>query len=571
MDHFRQALKFSPTLPEAHSNLGQMLSEQEKPEEALVHAREAVRLRPNFPEAQILLGIVLRSLGRLSEARACYAEALRLDPNSAVACNNIGQLVQEQGKLDESITWYQRSLHLEPNPLVHCNLASVWKEKENHNEAFAQYEQALRLDPNLGRRGKRPGLGPARTGPLRGGDGLLPPGAPDSPLTSALAHCNLGTLHEEMGDFEAAQRCFREALRHGSDHADIYGQLATLLGGKLPEPDLATIRRLVAEPTLSDEKRLALHFGIAHVLDAQGDYDRAAEHLRQANALCLAGWRKRGQSYNPVVHERTVDRTIAARTPTFFERVSDFGSESDRPIFIVGLPRSGTTLTEQVLASHSQIYGAGELPLAREIVESLPRVLKIDAPPVECLTRLDRESAHRIAQHYLDQLNALNREARHIVDKMPENYLCLGMLAALFPRARFIHCKRDLRDVAVSCWMTHFRQVRWASDPEHIASRLHTYQRLMDHWRQVLPVECLEVQYEEMVADLETVARRLVEWCGLEWEPACLAFHKGRRPVRSASVIQVRQPIYTHAVGRWKNYEKALGPLLAQFTPVTVG
>ena len=146
---------------------------------------------------------------------------------------------------------------------------------------------------------------------------------------------------------------------------------------------------------------------------------------------------------------------------------------------------------------------------------------------------------------------------------MPENYLYLGMLAAQFPRARFIHCRRDRRDVAVSCWMTHFRHVRWANDPGDIVSRIGAYERLMEHWSRVLPVRWLDVQYEETVADLESVARRLVAWCGLDWDPACLAFHEGRRTVRSASLAQVRRPLYTHAVGRWKKYEQALGTLLA--------
>ena len=147
---------------------------------------------------------------------------------------------------------------------------------------------------------------------------------------------------------------------------------------------------------------------------------------------------------------------------------------------------------------------------------------------------------------------------------MPENYLYLGLLASLFPRAKLIHCRRDLRDVAVSCWMTRFQEVRWANDQQHIASRFQQYQRLMEHWRKVLPVPLLEVDYEETVADLEGVARRLVAWCGLAWEPACLEFHQTKRPVRTASAVQVRQPVFATSVGRWKHYERALASLLAQ-------
>src|SRR5262249_6384654 len=183
---------------------------------------------------------------------------------------------------------------------------------------------------------------------------------------------------------------------------------------------------------------------------------------------------------------------------------------------------------------------------------------------VSCLARLDGAAIRSAGERYLDRLGELDATAPRIVDKMPDNTLYLGFLAAIFPRAKFIHCRRDLRDVAVSCWMTNFRQIRWASDPDHIASRFAEYRRLMEHWRAVLPVPVLEVAYEDTVADLEGVARRLVDWCGLGWEPACLEFHTTRRPVRTASVTQVRQPLYTSSVARWRHYEPALGGLFAR-------
>jgi hypothetical protein len=302
------------------------------------------------------------------------------------------------------------------------------------------------------------------------------------------------------------------------------------------------------------------------VLDARGDYAGATECVRNANALSAADWRRKGLPYDPAEHDETISRIIQICTPAYFERVREFGVDSDLPIFIVGLPRSGTTLTEQILASHSQVFGAGELALVRDTFESLPRILNVDLRPVDCLEHLDRATARGLVRQHLDQLAALDRRALRIVDKMPENYIYLGFLAALYPRATFIHCQRDLRDIVVSCWMTHFRHIRWANDPEHIVSRIHTYQRLMDHWRRVLPVRWLDVPYEDTVADLETVARRLVAWCGLEWEPACLAYYQGRRTVRSASVVQVRQPIYKSAVARWKHYEQALGPALGRLS-----
>ena len=177
---------------------------------------------------------------------------------------------------------------------------------------------------------------------------------------------------------------------------------------------------------------------------------------------------------------------------------------------------------------------------------------------------LDAALVRRLADIHLDRLAVIDGgRFERIVDKMPENYLYLGLLATLFPQAIFIHCRRDLRDVAVSCWMTDFTSIRWANDPAHIAARFHQYGRVMDHWNQVLPVPIHHVRYENTVADFESAARSLIALCGLEWEEACLDFHRTDRPVRTASVTQVRQPVYTKSVARWKHYETALEPLFA--------
>jgi tetratricopeptide (TPR) repeat protein len=611
---FRQAVRLGPNLAEAHSNLGQLLLELRHGEEVLpvaelarvplgtlassatgsiphaarlkeaaFHCGEAVRLGPNFPDARNNLGNVLREQGKLHEAKSCYAEALRLNPDLALTYSNMGQALQEEGKLDDAIAWYQQGLKLAPAvgpasragpvPLgsrdlldsvrIHCNLASALEEQEKHEEAAARYEMALRLDPGYAEAHNGLGFVLHEQGQFEEAKARYREAIRLQP-DLASAHGNLGTVLEELNEFDAAQRCFREALRHDPNHAGAYAQLATMLRGKLPEADLAAMRQLLADPQLAEGKRSALHFGLGQVLDAQGVYDEAAEHLCHANALCQADWQKRGKGYNPAEHTRFVDELIAAFTPEYFARVPGFGLETERPIFIVGLPRSGTTLIEQVLASHSQVFGAGELRYVRDTFEALPQALNREATPVECLPWLDRATCGQVAQRHLDRLRALNEPAPRITDKLPDNYLYLGLIATLFPRAKLIHCRRDLRDVAVSCWITHFRQIRWASAQESIASRFHEYQRLMEHWRKVLPAPLLEVDYEETVDDLETVARRLVAWCGLEWEPGCLAFHENRRPVRTASVTQVRQPIYKKSVARWKNYEKALAPLFAQ-------
>jgi tetratricopeptide (TPR) repeat protein len=561
--HFRQAAQIDPNLAEAHSNLGQFLLELHRLTEALEHCQAAVRLRPDLPEAHNNLGNVLRELGQLTEAKACYAEALRLNPNLAMTYNNMAQALQEEGKLDDAVAWYQQGLQLDPkSSRIHRNLASLLAEQENYEEALSRYEIAVGLAPEEAETHTGLGFVLHEQGHFEPAAARYREALRHQP-DFAPAHGSLGTVLEELGRFDEAQACFREALRHDPQHTSAYAQLATLLRGKLPEADLDAMRQLLASPNVTAGQRSVLHFGLAQVLDARGDYEQAADHLRQGNAHGLASMQKRGQGYDPADHARFVDGLLAAFTPAFFERVRGFGLDSERPLFIVGLPRSGTTLVEQILASHTQVFGAGELRLAREAFESLPRVLQVEEPASACVSRLDRAAVRRVAQRNLDQLGQRNAQALRVADKMPDNYLYLGLIVTLFPRARLIHCRRDLRDVAVSCWMTNFRHIRWACDADHIATRFHQYQRLMEHWRQVLPVPLLEVDYEETVADLEGVARRLVAWSGLEWEPACLSFHTTQRPVRTASVTQVRQPIYTRSVQRWKNYEKTLGPLFA--------
>jgi tetratricopeptide (TPR) repeat protein len=564
LHQFQQAVTLDPSLAEAHSNLGQLLLEENQRQEALRHCREAVRLRPDFPEALANLGNVLRDLGHFAEARQQYAEALRLQPDLPLVYGNMGQALQEEGDLTGAIGWYLQGLQRDPtSAALHSHLASALEEQGKHDEAIGRFRLALQFSPNHAEAHHGLGVAFYENDQLTEARDCFEAALRLKP-DFASAHCQLGTVHEELGQLEAARASFQASLLADPDHAGALSQLATMLRGKLPEEHQNAIRRLLARPQLGPGKRSALHFGLAHVLDGNGAYDEAAEHLRKGNSLAKALWQRQGHGYDPAGHAAFVDQVIATFTPEFFGRVRSFGLETERPVFIVGLPRSGTTLTEQVLASHSRAHGAGELPMARLAFEGLPRFAGTDGTSFDRLHDADGVGLRRAADWHLEQLSQRNAVADRVVDKMPENYLYLGMIVAMFPRAKIIHCRRDLRDIAVSCWMTNFRTQRWAVDADHIAERFREYGRLMEHWSRCLPVPLLEVQYEETVADLEGVARRLLAWCDLDWEPGCLAFHKTARPVRTASVAQVREPIYTRSVARWRNYEQALGSLFAK-------
>ena len=491
---YRRALELKPDFAEVHSNLGIALKDQGKLDEAIACYRRALELKPNFAEAHSNLGSTLKDQGKPNEAIACYRRALELNPDFATAHGNLGNALKDQGRLDDAIACYRRALELKPDDaVVHNNLGKALKDQGKQDEAVACYHRALELKPGF-----------------------------------ADAHSNLGKTLEEIGDLQGAEDSFRTALGHNSRFILAHFQLATLLGGKLPEQDLAVQRRLLEEQELTDAQRVLLHFSLAHVLDARGEYAEAAEHLDRGNALQLSELRKCGKEYDPKDYELFITRIIGVSTPDFFQRVRGFGVESELPVFVVGLPRSGTTLIEQILASHSQVFGAGEILFVRDTMAALggqrrtfhpgPRpVGPPDGPPAGFAApgAASRAESHGVADRGQDAGEL--RVSRSVG----------GPLS----RAKFIHCRRDLRNVAVSCWMTHFQEIPWANDQQHMVLRFHEYQRLMEHWRKVLPAPLLEVDYEETVADLESVARKLVARCGLAWEPACLEFHQAKRPV----------------------------------------
>ncbi|MBE7467245.1 MAG: tetratricopeptide repeat protein [Planctomycetes bacterium] len=562
--HFKLAVEAQPEMAEARSNLGQILLEEGRAEEALEHCEKAVELKPNLAAAHSNLGNVYRELGRLDEAKACYAQAIQRDATLGMPFSNMGQALQEEGKLEEAMEWYRKGLRAEPNSArIYSNIASLLADREMDDDAIAHYQAALRLDPSYV--DALTGLGGLFRDQQRNEEArkcLERALELKKKLPSALV--SLATLEEETGDLEKAEQHLRKALEQEPNHAGAYGQLATLLRKKMPDEDLANMKALLEKRSDRRGKGMGLHYGLAQVLDARGEYAEAAEHLKIANELRKAQMVKKGLDYRPEEHQRFVDNLIAHFTPEFFARVKEFGSASERPVFVFGLPRSSTTLTEQIIASHSKVFGAGERRFARESFEAIPGLIDPSKNTFEVLDRLDAESVRLVAEQHLQKLDNLNADALRVVDKMPDNYLNIGLLAVLFPKARFIHCRRDLRDIAVSCWMTNFRHIRWACVQDEIAHRFGQYVRVMEHWRKVMPVPMLEIDYETTVEDPEGTARKLIDWVGLEFEDACLEPHKTDRPVRTASVTQVREPIYKRSVARWKNYEPALGELFAK-------
>jgi tetratricopeptide (TPR) repeat protein len=562
----RQVVALDPNFVRGHISLGRLLLEISRPAEALPHLQWAVQASPGAAELHRNLGNALHGLGRLPEAQTAYLQAIGLDPRMSLAHANLALVLEQAGQLDEALRRLVGALALEPENAVYLQqLAKLHERRQDPLEAAKCWNALAKISPRsarghvvVGQALEKQRQSEEAAEHYRRALRLQP--------DLAEAYDRLGNLYKDLGEKDQAEAAIRASLSLRPQASGPYGALALLLGGKLPPADFEALTAHAASAQLDDESRAHLLFALTHVLDARGQYAEAAEYSRRANALTYdIRLRRSGREHSAAQHARFVDGVLRAFNADFYSRIDGAGLSTARPVFVFGLPRSGTSLVEQILASHPDVYGAGELFLGPQTFEAIPAVVRGADSPLDCVDKLDRGSISRLAARHLDGLRAFDGgSSPRIVDKSPQNYQLIGLLAALFPRATFIHCRRDLRDVALSCWLTEFDLVDWAQDVEHIASRFSQYLRLMSHWRAVLPVVLHEAPYERTVADLEGVARELVAACQLEWNPACLEFHRSRRAVRTASAIQVRQPIYARSVGRWKHYEPYLSDLFAR-------
>jgi tetratricopeptide (TPR) repeat protein len=555
----RKAAQLEPANAEFLSNLGQMLVEDGDLEEALQRLENAVKIAPHLPAARNNIGNALRELGRLDEAEAHYNEALKRDPRLAITHNNLGQLNQERGNYPEAFRWYEQSLKLDPRAAkTACNYASALFEVERHAEAENLFAQAAAVDPGCAEAHVGLGGQAQRRADTAAALAHYERAEKANPKLPAV-HLGRASVLSNLGKFDEAQQSLRRALRSDPQAVGAYEQLVAILRGKLDTGDRAAMQDALNLPRVRDAGRMSLHFGLGSYFDATGEYEKAYANFKPANELQHQNWTKRGLVYSADEHTQFVDRVIGAFNKQHFERTAGWGLDTDVPVFVLGLPRSGTTLIEQVLASTSRVHGADELRLARESLGTLPQAVGADVTNTDAVPLLTREAVQAVATRHLSELRKHSDSAERIIDKMPENYLHIGLILTLFPNAKIIHIQRDLRDIATSCWSIHFGQIRWANRLDDIASHFRNYRRIMAHWREVLPGRFIEVRYEAMTEDLESHARRMLEFCGLDWDDRVLEFHKTERTVRTASVAQVRQPLYKKSVERWRNYEPWLG------------
>lgn len=360
-----------------------------------------------------------------------------------------------------------------------------------------------------------------------------------------------------IGEGGAARSLFRKVLAVRPDDARALDGLVTCHRATAEVHDLDIVDTALSQPGLSTRQRAVANRARGKILDDLGRYDEAFDAFRQANASSPS-------RFDIEAHEAFIEASISLFTPRFLAERRDHGVATERPVFIVGLPRSGTSLVEQILASHPAVVGLGELNLVEETLLSATGISAAGLPGIEKLSGLSAADVHRLAKTYLAATDARAGTALRAIDKMPHNFLVVGWIAMMFPRVRIIHCMRDPLDVCVSLYTHYFSDTHsYSRDLALLGRYYRSYERLMKHWENLVQEQMISVRYEELVGDLEEVSRRMIRHLGLDWHPACLAYHQTRRVVQTPSRWQVKQPLYSSSIGRWRRYEAHLGPLLS--------
>lgn len=523
---YEQSIALDPNYAQPQCKLGVIRRRQGRFDEAIKHLRQAVLLGPDDAAGHNHLGAALKDANRQDEAARHFQLALALDPENADAHNNLGCALHVRGKLAEAVACFERSIALRPDDAqAHYNLGVVLKEQGKLDEAARQYTRACSIDP-----------------------------------THADAHNNLGNVLKDQGKLKPAAAEYAQAIAISPRHAQAHFNRAELKTFRRGDPDLALLESLLADiEQLGDSRKPYVYFALAKAMDDLGDYARASELLLAGNAH-----KRRQVHYDEAGTLATLRKIADVFSLDLLHRLRGGGDPLPAPIFIVGMPRSGSTLVEQILSSHPQVHGAGELKamglVANEMTDAAGRALPYPA----LVESLDADRLRRLGSDYLARLP--QSSCAHITDKMPGNFMYAGLIHLLLPRARIIHTRRDPADTCLSCFSKLFAEgAEYSYDLGELGRYYRGYNKLIDHWRRVLPAGAmLEVSYEELIDDLQGQVKRLLEYCGLEWDARCLEYHRNTRAVSTASSVQVRQAPYRGSIGRWRRYEGILVPLLRE-------
>lgn len=553
----REAARLMPENPAALTNLGVSLNRVDDAQQGLEYLRKAAELAPAYVIARVNLGAALWDLGDFEAAVAEFDAALDIEPRAAALHFERGRTLNRLGRSRQAVKAYGRAVGLDDDlAAAHHNLAVLMTRRGRAEEAIDHARKAVALEPR--NRDFRLALGNilAEAGRESEARIIFESLEQEFPEFSEalVAHAK---LLQNNGDFELAREVI-SILREINPDPSLYFPLLAADGdAEFSDDDVNEVEAIIKRADRPAGGIGRVCFAVGEVMERRGRFDDAFGYYVRGNQI-----RNREHGYDPDAVRQYTNRLIETFDETFFAERQDFGLADDRPVFVVGMTRSGTSLVEQILASHRWVGGAGELGDFQLLSDELPEMLGQDADYPGCAPNLDGRQAKTIGGVYLNRLSRRFPDARRYTDKLPTNFLNLGLIALCLPRAQVLHCRRGPMATCFSIYSASFAEGHsYAYDPENVAHFYAEYERLMDHWRRLNPVAMLEVHYEDLVADTETITRQMLDFCGLDWDEDCLRFNETNRKVKTAGNWQVRQPIYSSSVTRWRNFEPHLGPL----------
>ena len=519
---FGRALRIRPEFAEAHNNLGDLQLELGQLDAAVASCRRALEVRPDYAEAHQNLGKALLKLARFDDAISSFRRALAINPDFAEWHHNLANALRSIGRLDDAVAGYRRALQIKPDFVAaYTELGTALRLQRRGAESEASCRKALEINPN-----------------------------------SAAALVVLAELRADVGLFAEAEELFKNVISIDPESSEALGGLARVRRMTLADGAWLAAAQRLAGQGMAPQRELALRYAIGKYFDDLRDFEKAFFNYQRANELA----KRCGPGHDRASLTRGIDLIIRSHDQKWIGRERREANPSTRPIFIVGMLRSGTTLTEQILASHPAVFGAGELTFwGAESATAITSASAVDAPEIN----VSDDMLARLGNGYLELLRHVSSDALRVVDKLPTNFLFLGLIHAALPNARIIHMRRNPIDTCLSIYFQHFEAANtYANDLEDLAHYTFEYRRLMQHWRTVLPVNAmLEVPYEGLVEDPAAWSRKMLDFIDVPWDPRCLDFHQTARAVVTASKWQVRQKISTASVERWRHYEKFVGPL----------
>ena len=552
---YKRALEIKPDYVAAQYSLGNTFMELGQLDEALKSYEAALKLKPDFVEAINNLGITFFKLHKLDEAMKSYEKALALDPNFADAHNNIGIVFSELGQLDEAIMSCKAAITLQSDYAeAHYNLGLIFHDLKRLDEATQSYKTAIAFQPDYADAHYNLGILFHDTGQLELAIDSIQIAIKINP-ENADTHKYLGNTFQSNGQIDEAIKCYEKALSINPFHADAHRNLSTIKNYIHDDDQINLMQDLLLNGNLSQSDLVHINFALAKANEDLGKKDDLFKSLNEGNRL-----RKEELNYslNKDLDEHSnLKRLININLSNSKESIK-LKSSKIRPIFIVGMPRSGTSLVEQILSSHQKIHGAGELSTLNNLIVPIINdcILK-DKKVIE-------DSYLSVRNEYLSYISRLNVSETIITDKMPTNFRYIGFILKAFPEAKIIHLNRDSRAICWSIYKSYFpgEGLGWAFNMKDLAGYYNSYIDLMTFWHQLFPRKIYDICYEDLTTNQEEETRKLLKYCELEWDDNCLNFHNNKRAVKTTSSLQVRKKMYQGSSEVWKKYESYLQPLI---------